>query len=191
MVEDVEFHDAALLAYTQELLHRGQRTIRTDDLWGIEEVKLPAELEDTTDLVHYTGVKKLVGRDLGALDYSFLACMPQLSYLELDGCIVTDQTLTQIAACPSLETLILADCELTNIAPLAGMKTLRVLDLSDNSINALDSLIGGELENLEEFYLGHNALTGLPVLRGFPALKILDMSYNALTYAGGISASTG
>ena len=190
VVEDVEFHDAALLAYTQELLHRGQRTIRTDDLWGIEEVKLPTELEDTTDLVHYTGVKKLVGRDLGALDYSFLACMPQLSYLELDGCIVTDQTLTQIAACPSLETLILADCELTNIAPLAGMKTLRVLDLSDNSINALDSLIGGELENLEEFYLGHNALTGLPVLRGFPALKILDMSYNALTYAGGISACT-
>lgn len=188
VVEDVEFHDAALLAYTQELLHRGERTIRTDDLWDIEEIRLPTELEDTTDLSHFIGLKKLVGRDLGAIDYSFLSAMPQLNYLELDGCIVTEQTLEQIAACPALETLILTDCDLTNIAPLASMKSLRVLDLSDNSINALDSLIGGELEALEEFYLGHNALSGLPGLRGFPELKILDLSYNALTFVGGVSS---
>ena len=190
VVEDVEYHDDALRTYTQELLHRGNRTIRTSDLWDIEELRLPAELADTTDLSHYIGVRKLVGRDLGALEYDFLEAMPQLSYLELDGCIVTERTLKQIAACPALETLILTDCDLTDISSLAEMRALRVLDLSNNSVNAIDSVNGGGLENLEEFYLGHNALTGLPVLRGFPSLKILDLSYNALTYASGVSACT-
>ena len=190
VVEDVEFHDDALLAYTQELLHRGNRTIRTNDLWDIAELNLPAELSDTTDLSHYIGVRKLVGRDLGAIEYDFLAAMPQLNYLELDGCIVTEQTLKQIAACPALETLILSDCDLNSISPLAEMKTLRVLDLTDNSINALSAINAGGLENLEELYVGHNALTNLPVLRGFPSLKILDLSYNALSSVGGISACT-
>jgi len=190
VVEEVIFHDDTLRAYTQELLHRGERSVLTSDLWGIEELNLPTELADTTDLSHYIGVRKLIGRDLGALEYDFLAAMPQLNYLELDGCVVTEQTLKQIAACPALETLILSNCDLTMISPLAGIKTLRVLDLTDNSINALSAINGGELENLEELYVGHNALTNLPVMRGFPSLKILDLSYNALSSVGGISACT-
>lgn len=191
VVEDVEFHDQALLSYIQTLLLRGDRTIRTDDLWGIEELKLPSELTDPQDLVHFTGVKKLVGRDLGELDYGFLASMPELRYLELESCIVTEQNLEQIAACPGLDMLILNNCGLNNVTPLTGMNGLRVLDLSENSINSLVSLTGEGLDSLEELYLSHNALTNLPDLREFPALKILDLSYNALTYAGGVSGCVG
>ena len=191
VIEDVEFHDQALLTLTQQMLLRGDRTIRTDDLWGIEEMTLPMELVNTEDLHHYTGMKKLIGRDLSDVDYSFLAFMPELNYLELENCILTEQTLRQIAACPKLEVLILANCGLTNIAPLAGMNQLRVLDLSENSVNAIDSLTGEGLEGLEELYLGHNALTGIPAMRTFPSLKILDLSYNSLTYAGGVSACAG
>ena len=185
VIEEVHFHDDALKAATQELLHRGDRALRTDDLWAIEELTLPQEISDTRDLVHYTGVTKLVGKDLGELDYSFLASMTQLRYLELERCDVSTENLRQIAACANLEVLILADCGLTNVSALGSLQNLRVLDLSDNSVNAIDSLT--TLAALDELYLGHNALTGLPMLRGFKALRILDLSYNALTYMGGVS----
>ena len=190
VVETVEFHDPALLTYTQELLLRGNRAIQTDDLWGIEELTLPAEIANTEDLIHFTGVKKLVGRDLAELDYSFLETMPELNYLELDSCILTEQILRQIAACPKLEILILHNCGLSNIAALEGMHSVRVLDLTENSIGSLYSLAKIGMDSLEELYLGHNALTNLAELRNFPSLKILDLSYNAIANASGISSCT-
>jgi tetratricopeptide (TPR) repeat protein len=188
VVEDVEFHDPALLSYTQELLLRGDRTIRTDDLWGIEELTLPAGIANTEDLAHFTGVKKLVGRDLAELDYSFLEAMSELNYLELDGCVLTDKILRQIAACPSLEVLILHNCGLSNLAPLEGMDGLRVLDLTENSVSSLYSLAKTGIDSLEELYLGHNALTNLAELRSFTSLKILDLSYNAIANVSGIAS---
>ena len=185
VIEDVTFHDEALLTATQELLHRGNRTIRTDDLWSIETFTLPEGIVNTEDLNRYTGMDKLVGYDLGELDYSFLASMPELRYLELDSCVVTSETLTQIAACPKLEVLILANCGLSNVDALKDLQTLRVLDLSENSIGSIDGLT--TLAALDELYLGHNALTRIPYLRGLKTLRILDLSYNALDYVGGVS----
>lgn len=190
VVEDVSFHDPALQASIQELLLRGDRTVRTDELWDIEELTLPAAMQNTEDMTLFTGLKKLVGRDLGELDYSFLATIPDLNYLELESCVVSTKTLEQIAACPKLETLILTNCGLNNVEPLAGMRPLRVLDLSENSINALAPLTAVGFEGLEELYLSHNALTRLPEMKSFQALRILDLSYNALTYVGGISSCT-
>ena len=191
VVEDVTFHDEALKTLTQTLLLRGDRTIRTDDLWGIEELTLPEGLTDAQDLALFTGLKKLIGRDQGDLDYSFLASMPELSYLELDSCIVTEKTLKQIAACPKLETLILTNCGLSNVTALSELASIRVLDLSENSISSIYSLAKTGLESLEELYLGHNALEQLAELRNFPALKILDLSYNAISYASGVSSCPG
>ncbi|MBR7009723.1 MAG: leucine-rich repeat domain-containing protein [Oscillospiraceae bacterium] len=186
VVEDVEFHDEALLAATQELLHRSGRTLRTDELWGIESFTLPEGLTDTTDLQHYTGMNKLVGAGLGELDYGFLSAMPELRYLELENCVVSMENLQQIAACEQLEVLILADCGISNVEPLRRLSSLRILDLSDNSVSSISALTA--LRALDELYLGHNALTSLPILRGMDTLRILDLSYNALDYVGGISA---
>lgn len=186
VVEDVSFHDEALQAATQELLHKGDRKLRTDDLWSITEMTLPEAMADTQDLRLYTGMTKLVGRDLGQLDYSFLASMTELRYLDLEHCALDTESLECIAACPKLEVLILADCGLTNVEPLGGLASLRILDLSDNSISSINGLV--TLSALDELYLEHNALTSIPVLRGFEALRILDLSYNALTYVGGVSA---
>ncbi|MBQ1372055.1 MAG: leucine-rich repeat domain-containing protein [Oscillospiraceae bacterium] len=188
VIEDVEFHDPSLQTATQELLHKEGRTLQTDDLWAIEELTLPEDLVNSRDLVLYTGLTKLVGRNLGELDYSFLASMPELRYLELEQCVLTTDALKKIGACPKLETLILADCGLSNIEPLSTLRTLQVLDLSDNSINSLEPLV--ELSNLQELYLGHNAVTGLPNLRGLQKLQILDLSYNAMDYVGSLAACT-
>lgn len=185
VIEDVHFHDEALRAATQELLLRGDRTLRTDELWSIESFTLPQGMTDTQDLRLYTGVTELKGFDLGELDYSFLSAMPSLRYLELEGCVVTGETLDQIAACSGLEVLILANCGLSKVDALGALEGLVVLDLSENSISAFDELCG--LSNLEELYLGRNALTNLPIMRGLKALRILDLSYNAVSYAGSLS----
>ena len=186
VVEDVSFHDEALKAATQELLHRGDRTLRTDDLWSIESFTLPEGLQDTTDLRLYTHMNKLTGRGLGELDYSFLSAMTELRYLDLEGCVITVEALRQIAACEHLEVLILADCGLSNLEPLRRLSTLRVLDLSNNSISSISAI--SALRALDELYLGHNALTTVPILRDMNTLRILDLSYNAIENAGGLSA---
>lgn len=178
VVEDVTFHDAALEQTIQDLLHRGNRTIQTDDLWGITELNLPTEITSTEDLVQFTGLVRLTGRDLNELDYSFLSDLYSLRYLELDHCALTTQNLEQIAACPNLEVLILSSCGLSNISPLESLSSLRVLDLTDNSINSISAISG--LSALDELYLGHNALSSLPNMRELKSLRTLDLSYNAL-----------
>ena len=188
VIEDVHFHDAALETATQELLHREGRTLRTDELWSIEELTLPEDIASTEDLKLYTGMNKLVAFHLGELDYRFLENMPELRYLELENCVVTTEALRHISQCSKLEVLILADCGLSNVSALGEMPALRVLDLSNNSIGSIDALVN--LSTLDELYLGHNALTGFPVLRGLKSLRILDLSYNALEYVGGVSACT-
>ena len=185
VIEDVSFHDEALEAATQELLHREGRTLRTDELWSIEELTLPEGLVSTEDLRLYTGMNKLVAFDMGELDYSFLESMPELRYLELENCAVSVETLEHISRCPKLEVLILANCGLSNLTPLSEMNGLRILDLSENSINSLLPLV--DLASLDELYLGHNALTSFPILRGLKALRVLDLSYNALDNVSGLS----
>ena len=188
VIEDVNFYDKALETATQELLHREGRTLRTDELWSIEELTLPEGISSTEDLKLYTGMNKLVAFNLGELDYRFLENMPELRYLELENCVVTAAALEHISHCEKLEVLILANCGLSNVTHLGEMPALRVLDLSDNSISSIDALVN--LSTLDELYLGHNALTGFPVLRGLKSLRILDLSYNSLEYVGGVSACT-
>lgn len=188
VIEDVTFHDPTLEAATQELLHREGRTLRTDELWAIEELTIPEGISNTQDLRLYTGMTKLVGFNLGELDYSFLEDMPELRYLELENCVVSAKDLEQISLCPKLEVLILANCGLSNLNPLANMTELRILDLSENSIRSVNPLV--DLQTLDELYLGHNALTTIPILRGLKSLRILDLSYNALSNVSGVSVCT-
>lgn len=209
--ETVEFHDDGLKTAMSEYLHKDPASIRTDDLWAITELKLvsssadpadpgssgepdyntglkiPGGLTDAQDLSHCTGMTKLTLWDMGVLDYSFLASMPNLRYLELNGCTLTTENMGFIGQCSNLETLILVDCGLSmsNLTPLKSLTGLRLLDLTDNSISNIDSLLGNT--ELEELYLGHNAMESLPSLRGFTKLKIVDLSYNALTNVTAIS----
>ena len=189
VIEEVQFRDQALEALVRQLLNRPERPIYTDDLWDIEALTLPQDLASTEDLRYFTGLKELLGLDMGELDYSFLAHTPELTSLELEGCALNTEALTWIAGCPKLEVLILANCGLANIEPLRALTELRLLDLSGNSIGDISPLT--EMAKLEELYMGHNALTTLPLLRKLTSLRILDLSYNALEYVGSVSACTG
>ena len=186
VVEDVTLQDAALEAQVRELLHVSNRTLRTSDLWGITELQLPEGLTTTADLPYFTGLTRLVIWDKGTLDYSFLSSLYALRHLELDHCSLSSEDLAKIAALPNLEELILSNCGLSNISSLSSLTGLKLIDLTENSINDASALVS--MHALEAIYLGHNALTALPDFTGFPALHTLDLSYNALADVGPLAS---
>lgn len=188
VIEDAIFVDPALEAYVQELLNRGGRTLRTDDLWAITELEVPTDVTVLDDLHYFTGLTSLSLPSTCGSDLSFLALMPHLETLNLDNCALTTDLLRVICSCSSLTTLRMSDCGLSNITPLEGMVHLRVLDLSDNSINNLVPL--SSLTNLEELYLQENALTSVSALSGLTGLIKLDLSRNSLKSISPIGACT-
>lgn len=188
VIEDVEFRDEVLHQYVSDLLHVGNRNIRTDDLWTISELRLPEGITSTEDLRLFSGLAKLTIWDMGDLDYSFLSELYSLRYLELNHCSIGTSDLEEIAKCPNLEVLILANCGLSNIKPLEQLTGLRVLDLSDNSISSISPIVKNPA--LDELYVGHNALSGLPIMDQLTNLRILDLSYNALDSVSSLKPCT-
>ncbi len=80
----------------------------------------------------------------------------------------------------ALETLVLADNELTEISPRIGaLKQLRILDLGHNLLSAVPETLG-ELSGLTDFfYLHDNRLTALPAGLGkLIGLQYLNISEN-------------
>lgn len=186
VVEEVTFEDYALQQQMQELLNRGDRPVLTSDLWEITDLKLPTGMTSTKDLRYFTGLVKLTAWDMGSLDYSVLKELPALRYLELDHCELSSENLKSIYECPNLDVLILSNCGLSNISGMERLTGLRVLDLTGNSINVIDSI--AQMTTLDELYLSHNALTSLPDLRGLTSLRVLDLSYNMVESISNLSS---
>lgn len=178
VIEDVTFADKTLEAAVQEMLNKGQRTLQTDDLWGITELEVPEEVTDLSDLVWFTGLTKLTIHDACGSDFAFLQNMPSLKSLTLSGCSLTSENMQVIGSVTSLEELYLSDCGLSNLSALSNLASLRILELNDNSINNLTPL--KSCAALEELYLSANALTSLSSLASLKSLSVLDVSYNAL-----------
>ena len=189
VIEDAVFADAALERYVQELLNRGQRTLRTDELWDVTELDLPEDVTSLDDLTYFTGLTTLHLHDACGSDFSFLSSLDALRTLDLAGCELTTEQLTTICTlCPLLDTLNLSGCGLSNIEPLESLSALRVLDLSDNSINNVTPLSG--LIHLEELYLSQNALTSLSALSKLTDLQVLDVSRNSLKSLAPLASCT-
>lgn len=81
-----------------------------------------------------------------------------------------------------LETLVLADNELTEVSARIGqLKCLRMLDLGHNALHALPESLG-DLDGLSDFlYLHNNRLMSLPAsLARLKRLRYLNISGNVL-----------
>jgi Leucine-rich repeat (LRR) protein len=78
-----------------------------------------------------------------------------------------------------LETLKLSFNNITDIAALQEMKSLKVLDLSHNRITSIEPL--RNLENLEFLLLYMNEIDDIEPLQGLPKLKELDISDNKIS----------
>lgn len=187
VIENVTLSDSALDQYVRTLLEKdASDTLRSDELWSITEMELPAATNDFSDLSRFTGLTSLTVQGKSNFDYQALAALQSLTSLDLSGCRPSKQDLEIIAALPKLTALNLSDCGLSNIEPLSAAAGLVNLDLSDNSIRNITSLSG--LLRLQSLSLYRNTVEDVAALAGLTELTSLDLSYNALTALPGLSS---
>ncbi len=178
VVEEAVFADPGMEAYVQSMLRRGDRKLKTNDLWTISGMDLPEDVLSLEDLHYFTGLSSLTIHNTYGSDLSVLTGLSRLKSLTLSGCSLTSEDLEAIGACTQLETLKLSGCGLSNLAPLENLTNLKNLDLSDNSINNLTPISG--LTQLESLLLNSNALTSASALSKMVNLQVLNLSHNVL-----------
>ena len=179
VIEEVSFADPAVEALIRQTLSVNEGTILyTNQLWTIEELTMPAEATDYSDLALLPYLKSLTIESGVSEQLKNIGSLSRLEELTLLDCRPTGEDLAIIAAIPTLTKLTLADCGISSIANLEPAQNLTYLDLNGNTIRNITVL--GKIPHLEEVYLAHNALTDLNVFANLTSLKRLDVSYNSI-----------
>lgn len=179
VIEEVSFADPAVEALIREKLSVNEGSILyTDQLWSIEELVMPAQALDYSDLALLPYLKKLTIESGISEQLKNIGSLSRLEELKLLDCRPSGEDLALIAAIPTLTKLTLADCGLSSIAALEPAQKLTYLDLNGNTIRNISVL--GKMPHLEEVYLAHNALTDLSVFANLTNLQRLDVSYNSI-----------
>ena len=188
VVEDAVFVDEAFEHHVQDLLNRGDRKLKTNDLWSITSLDIPEEVVSLEDLHYFTGLTELTVHNVHDADLSVLNGLSKLQVLTLSGCSLTTEQLTAVSQCSNLKELRLSGCGLSSIKPLESLTQLTLLDLSDNSISNLMPISG--CTTLQTLLLSSNALTTLSSLSDLTNLQVLDLSHNVLKSLTPIAACT-
>lgn len=87
-------------------------------------------------------------------------------------------SLTPLESFAQVDTLVLFKNRITDLTPLSKLENLRHLNLIDNNIKFLDSLVNLKLE---ELYIGENLISDITPLAQIPTLKILGLRENQIT----------
>lgn len=92
------------------------------------------------------------------LDFNGISYLRNVTRVDLTGNKnISIDVINGLALMPSLTTLILKDCDLTDISGLSNLTTVKVLDISSNKIGYFNSL--SDVTCLEKVYLYGNAPT--------------------------------
>ncbi len=102
---------------------------------------------------------------------------PALMMLDLADNEITD--LKPIAGLKRLQSVTLANNKITDIAPLAELTAMQLLDLSGNQLSDTSAL--GKMANLRTLYLAKNQLKSIDGIKGLSKIWSLDVSENQLT----------
>lgn len=180
VIERVDFEDAAVESALRELLEvDAAKVLYTNDLWTIQEFKVPADAQKLTDLRHLAFLEKLTLNTGLSDQLSHISGLANLKELTVTDTPVSAEELTLIGRLPGLTRLTLQGCSLSTTAGLEAGGSLTYLDLSNNAIRNIVPLTG--LTKLQELNLAHNALNEVTALSALTALSSLDVSYNNLT----------
>ena len=87
-------------------------------------------------------------------DFSGIGYLKNVTTVNLSDGSVSDEVIVGLSGMPSLTTLILKNCGITDISALSNLTTVKVLDISNNSINYFNAL--SDVTCLEKVYLYNN-----------------------------------
>lgn len=180
VIEPAIFMDPAMeLAVREALKADPDDILYTDDLWAITDFTVPTEVTILEDLALLPAVERLTihNNSIGTLGY--LSNLSKLQELDLSGSRFPAEELSYLAGLPELTRLTMEGCGLSTIASLTNAQNLTYLNLNNNTLQKLDAL--SSMTTLKELYLSHNALTNLSALATLASLETLDVSFNALT----------
>lgn len=180
VIEEVTFTDATIEAAIRELIGAtGSGVIQSNQLWDITEFTVPADAKTYEDLAHLPNLTRLEisGAKLDSLE--FLSSLMKLDTLNLSGSSFPVEQMPYIATLPELQTLSLANCNLSTIDSLENAWSLTNLDLSQNTLRNLDVL--KTIPNLKQLQLQHNAINTLDILGSLDDLEVLNVSFNAVS----------
>lgn len=180
VIEPAVFTDSAMETAIRELLNLdSDYQIYTNDLWVVEEFKVPDDVAGYEDLKLLPYVKKLTLQNANIPSLGVLNALTKLEKLDLSGSRFPTEDLIHLAELPNLTHLTLSNCGLSSIADLSGASNLTYLDLSNNTVRNMDAL--SSLSSLAELNLEHNAVTGLQALSSLTALTKLNLAHNSVS----------
>ena len=108
----------------------------------------------------------------------FKQLVNNVGILRIHSCIITSRFLTYLTH-PNTILLTLTRCNLTSLSILSCMKSLKLLNVSDNLLKSLEGIQNHT--SLTELYANNNQLTSLQELKTLKTLKILSLAFNVLT----------
>lgn len=180
VIELVEFSDPAMENAIRTTLNvTEEKDLYTDDLWTIKTFTVPANAKDYTDLKHMIHLEELTIENGVSGHLSNIASFSELRKLTVKNTDVSQEELGVIGTLPALEELTLTNAGLSGIAPLSSAVSIKILDLSDNTIRNIDAIKG--MSALTALNLHSNAVTDVSALSGNTKLTSLDISSNNLT----------
>lgn len=186
VVEELQFASPELEAYIRDTLYVPRTSpVMSDLLWGIAEFTVPEDVMDYSDLRYFPDLTSLTIHDGTAEDYSFLTALPGLTKLDLNGCLVSSETLGYISQLSELTELHLSGCGISSVDVLGSNTKLQKLDLSGNSVYDISVLV--TCPELTHLNLNGNAVSSLDCLRGNSTLVSLDISQNNVAYLAPLS----
>ncbi len=177
IVEEVTFASDAFEQFARTLLELdANKPVMTDDLWSIADLVVPDTLSDLRDLSYFTGLTSLTLQNYHGGDYSFLSGMTQLETLDLSQSSVSTLALESIGTIPSIRTLNLNSCGITDITSLATLRKLETLLLDNNNVESIAPL--ASCTSLHTLGLSSNGITDISAISALGGLQELDLSYN-------------
>ena len=186
VVEPVTLQDPVIDEATRAVLGlTSGEAIMSDDLWGITSLELPETVTDLSDLSHFSGLCSLTIHNVSGLDFSVLAQMNNLQYLDLSGCTISSNAIEAIGSLTSLHTLILSSCALTDISGFSAMTKVTDLDLSNNSITDISVL--SLMLDLQTVSLINNPLESIAGLTTCAALQNVAITNCGISSIGALA----
>ena len=122
-------------------------------------------------------ISRVVGRGLGIRSLQGLEHCKAVMLLDLTDNVITD--LTPITDLTLLQSVTLANNQITDLAPLAGLEKMQLLDLADNSVTDLSPITA--MQNLRTLWVADNQLTSIEPVKSCPKIWSLDVAGNRLT----------